>query len=274
MNKQFRKIGGYFLVVVCSVLLTSFTIDATDTLRSSQTALGILAKKATEVSCPADMVLVDRGEYSFCIDRYEAGVGEDCLVLSPKSPQDTAANANDPDCEPVSVAGELPWVNVNQAQAETLCAKAGKRLASAKEWYFGALGSIDDGVSCNLDGGSVSKTGSWSDCRSGVGAFDMVGNVWELVFGQVNDSVYQNRLLPIEGYVAEIDEDGLASRTALEPDAIFNNDYFWGSSYGRFILMRGGFFGSKSDGGLYAVHAKTETTFASGAVGFRCVLTI
>lgn len=270
MNKRPLRFGRLLLIVVGSVLLTSFTIDATDTFRTSQTALGLLASKVTAVSCPTGMVEVFGLERRLCVDVYEAGVGESCVIASPKSAQETAANAADADCEPVSVAEEVPWTFVAQSQAAVLCAKAQKRLPSAKEWYIAALGTADGVETCNL-AGQLADTGAWPGCRSGAGAFDMVGNVWELVEGRVEDSNFLGKTIPLEGYVAGVDEAGVAYQTEGEPNVVFNGDYFWSSNYGQFVLMRGGFYGSRNDGGVYAIHAKTEPTFASGAVGFRCV---
>lgn len=274
MNQRFGNTPRIFLVVLASVLLTSFTIDATDTFRTSQTALGILAAKVTEASCPSGMVEVAGETNSFCVDEYEVGVGEDCVIAKPNSAKDTAANAADADCEPVSEAGVSPWTNVAQPQAVAICAKVGKRLPTAKEWYLAALGTPDNQELCNLTNGSVAESGAWSSCRSGAGAFDMVGNVWELVEGRVSDAVYDGRGLPVEGYVAEINEAGVAYQTQTEPNVVYNGDYFWSGSYGQYVMMRGGFYGSRNDGGVYAVHAKTEPSFASASVGFRCVVNL
>jgi formylglycine-generating enzyme required for sulfatase activity len=274
MNQRFGNSPRIFLVVVASVLLTSFTIDATDTFRTSQTALGLLASKVTEDTCPSGMVEGLGLAYRFCVDEYEVSVGEDCVIAKPGSAKDTAANTADADCEPVSEAGLNPWTNVAQVQAAALCARAGKRLPSAQEWYLGALGTPDNQASCNLAEGEVLKTGARPECRSGAGAFDMVGNVWELVDGQVKDSVYAELGLPSEGYVAGINEAGVAYKTETEPSVVFNDDYFWSESVGQFVMMRGGFYGSRNDGGVYAVHAKTEPAFASASVGFRCALSL
>ena len=274
MNQRFGNTPRIFLVVVASVLLTSFTIDATDTFRTSQTALGLLAARVTEVSCRAGMVEVVADGYRFCIDEYEVGASKDCVITNPASAKDTAANAADVDCVPVSEAGISPWTNVAQPQAVQLCAKAGKRLPTASEWYLGALGTPDNSEQCNLSQGVINKTGVKLNCQSGVGAFDMIGNVWELVDGVVDDSVYDSRGLPIEGYVAEVNEAGIAYKTQAEPSVVFNGDYLWSSSYGQYVMMRGGFYGSRNDGGLYSVHAKTESSFASASVGFRCVVNL
>ena len=36
-------------------------------------------------------------------------------------------------------------------------------------------------------------------------------------------------------------------------------------------MIRGGFYGSEDDAGLYTANTSVETSFASQGVGFRCV---
>jgi formylglycine-generating enzyme required for sulfatase activity len=271
MRGKLASLGRFLFVGVGIIILTSFGIDAADTITGSQTALGILAKKVTNSQCPKEMLEYQIGERKMCVDIYEVGVGESCLFLEPKSNKDTAINEANPKCQAVSKEAGMPWTFVALPQAKALCAKAGKRLPSALEWYMAALGTPDNLDVCNLSGGAVNQTGESPDCHSGVGAKDMIGNVWEWVDSDINDAMLDGRGLPLEGYVSEVDQGGVATLTSLSPSVVFNEDYFWAGSFGRYAMMRGGFYGSKSDGGLYAVHAKTEGTFASGAVGFRCV---
>ncbi len=270
MKVKLLKIGRFLLVPIGVVFLTSFTIDASDSLRGSQTALSIFAKKMTEETCQVGMLEVVYDSVRFCVDEYEAGVSEGCLVLEPLSTKDTAVNIADPDCKTISKKEVTPWRFVAQPQAKALCAKSGKRLPSPYEWYLTALGTPDSTETCNSST-ALSKTGEYQNCRSGVGAYDVVGNVWEYVDGEVVDGFLEGRGLPVDGYVAEVDQSGMAVRTTSEPDVIYNNDYFWSASFGHYVVMRGGFYGSRGDGGVYAMHAKTEPSFASGAVGFRCV---
>jgi hypothetical protein len=256
------------VVVVAIVVLTSFTIDATDTLRGSQTALSILAERVAAPTCPADMRLVDTGDYAFCIDTYEAGVGSSCLVSDPGSPSETALNAVDADCFVTAEVGVVPWRFVTYVQAEQLCARAGKRLPTAGEWYQAALGTVD-GLQCNAAGG-LANTGEFEGCMSGVGAFDMVGNVWEFVYGEVVSGEFDGAVLPSSGYVLDINGAGIATQTTTTPPQLFNDDYFWSDVQGSTVLLRGGYYGSERDGGLYSTQATVDRNFASGAVGFRC----
>ena len=261
----------FTVITVGVVVLTSFSIDATDTLRGSQTALSLFAKKASQTGCPEGMTEVAASsEQRFCIDTYEASPDDACIIKEPKSVIDTTHNSADASCMPVSIEGGLPWTFVAQPQAVQLCAKAGKRLPTPGEWFEASLGTPDNLVDCNL-AGKIGLTGFLPECRSGSGVFDMIGNVWEFVDGEAVGGVLAGKKVPGQGYVAVADTTGLASETALTPNPVYNNDYFWSEAEGNFVLMRGGFYGSKEDGGIYAVHARTEHTFASAAVGFRCV---
>lgn len=260
----------FTLVIVGIIVLTSFSIDATDTLKGSQTALSILTKNFVSEKCPSEMVLINGSGGDFCIDKYEASPGTKCIVTGPESVNDTAHNMADARCEVRSVEGVTPWVFVAQPQAAQLCAKAGKRLPTALEWYEGASGTPDNIHACNLSG-TISKTGSSADCKSGQGLFDTVGNVWELTSDEIVDGIFNGQSVPEEGFVDRVGQDGVATETALSPNDIYNKDYFWSKSEGRFAIMRGGFYGSKEDGGVYSVHGATDTNFASAAIGFRCV---
>ena len=87
----------------------------------------------------------------------------------------------------VSLPAQIPSAYITWFQAQEACANAGKRLPTSAEWQVGANGSPDPGPDngtsdCNTasDGGP-SLTGARSSCVSARGAFDMVGNVAELV---------------------------------------------------------------------------------------------
>lgn len=259
------------LVTVAIVVITSFTIDATDTLRGSQSALSILAKNALESSCPAGMKEINLSDKSICMDIYENSANEQCPNLVLQSSEQTQTNINEADCLPTSAAEVLPWANVNFHQAKALCARAGKRLPSASEWYEAALGTRDD--SCNLNG-HLETTGKDEECLSARGMYDMVGNVWEWVDEEVTLGQYHDRALPEEGYVKEADNDGVATVTDTKPDSAYGSDYFWHNPDGIYSMMRGGYYGAETDGGVYAVHTKIKPSFSSAAIGFRCVMNL
>lgn len=260
----------FVVVTIGIVVLTSLSIDATNLFNGSQSALGILADRAVRSECPEEMVMVSTGDRSYCIDRYEAAVGGECPVPEPYTVSDTAGNINASTCVPEVREGRTPWTSVAVHQAEALCARAGKRLPTSEEWYRASLGTPDAADSCNTNS-DRSLTGDYSACVSGVGAFDMIGNVWELVAGTVDRGVYEGIELPASGYVATVDGNGLPRTSTTTPLALFNDDYVWTDNTKPTVLMRGGFYGSQRDAGIYALHAAIDATFSSAAIGFRCV---
>ncbi len=260
----------FVLVTVGIIVVTSLGIDATQYFEGSGSALSILTEEALEGSCPAGMVEVTGLTPKVCIDAYEASAGSDCTLTQVSSINDTAANSNQVGCEVQSVAASDPWTFINYHQAASMCARAGKRLPTNIEWYQAALGTPDNTEACNI-AGSKSKTGEYGDCVSGVGAHDMIGNVWEWVADEVVDQTYSERRLPEEGFVAGADVSGMALTTTSTPQVAFNEDYFWSKPSGNLFIIRGGFYRSGPDAGLFSVHADIASDFAGQAVGFRCV---
>ncbi|MBY0310044.1 SUMF1/EgtB/PvdO family nonheme iron enzyme [Patescibacteria group bacterium] len=264
----------FFLVTVGIIALTSVSIDATDLLRGSQSALGLLARDVTTATCPTGMVEIENpNRMRFCIDAYEVSPSRECPFAVPASSVETAANANDGECSPVPRPLQLPWVQVARVQAEQLCARAGKRLPTSHEWYLAARGTPDSSASCNVNGG-LTKTGASTECLSGMAVYDMVGNVWEWVAGEARVGAFEGTALPPEGFVTAVSPEGVPTATASTGDAVYNNDYLWADSVGTFALMRGGFHGSRDDAGVYTLHAAVAPEFASAAVGFRCALSL
>ena len=84
--------------------------------------------------------------------------------------------------------GAMPRVDIALEDARTACAERGVRLCDVKEWEVACRGEhrasfpygsqYDSGV-CNTADGKIEPGGSFNDCRSAVGAFDMSGNVAE-----------------------------------------------------------------------------------------------
>lgn len=119
---------------------------------------------------------------------------------------------------------------------------------------------------------SAARATSETTCKSTVGAYDMVGNVWEWVDEEVRDGTYRDHALPEAGYVTSVDSDGIALSTHADAgDELYGKDYFWHAPQGIRGVLRGGSFGLQDDTGLYATHAAIEPSFASAGVGFRCV---
>jgi hypothetical protein len=78
----------------------------------------------------------------------------------------------------VSMPGVTPAIIVSWFQAVAMARNAGKRLPTNQEWQAAALGT-PDGAPCRTTG-AVGVAGT-PGCVSDVGAFDMVGNVYEWV---------------------------------------------------------------------------------------------
>jgi formylglycine-generating enzyme required for sulfatase activity len=270
-GRRGERIFRSCLISVGVIAVIGVSVDATETLRGSQTALGQLFSVVTKPTCEEGMVMVERPDRSvFCIDTYEVSAQVDCPHPQPKSPEDTAENLSTTDCRAVSVPHAQPWTHVMRVQADQICARVGKRLPQPEEWYYAARGTPDAAPACAL---TVSPTtsGEHSQCRSGAGAFDMVGNVWEWVAGEVQDGRFQGATLPQTGYVSDVTGDGLPLATQATASPAFFADFTWSSPTGIRAMMRGGFAGSGSDGGLYTVHADVGPTFSNSVIGFRCV---
>lgn len=265
------KNGIRFVVVTVGVIaLTSIGIDASQYLSGSQSALGILVDEFTQSDCPIGMIFVENGVDDFCIDKYEVTVGSNCPIKDPAHSSQTADNIKAVKCQTESVEEKLPWTNVTYHQAVELCAKSYKRLPTQSEWYKASLGTNES--ECLVSDNSVQSPTKNSDCISSIGAVNMVGNVWEWVSGDVIDGIYNNRKLPDTGYVSNADSSGVATETTNDPQANFHNDYFWASSDGTKALMRGGYYGSGEDAGIYSIHADIELNFSGSAIGFRCAI--
>jgi formylglycine-generating enzyme required for sulfatase activity len=255
-----------FGVLFVSVVITALSIDASDTLSGRGGTLLAQLVGFEKSICPSGMVHVPAALTYTCVDKYEASANPSCVVGNPNNQFDTEANLAQADCW-VSSESLLPWRHINREQAAVMCARSGKRLPSAAEWYQFSMGTPSD--KCNVDKGNVEKPGANSECISAAGAVNAVGNAWEWVTDDVIDGVYEGRKLPEAGYVRQVDSSGVATLTTTEKEN--TNDYFWSDSEGTYGMIRGGFYGSRLDAGVFAVHAATAPTFSGEAIGFRCV---
>ncbi len=236
-------------------------------------------KNENDGPCPPEMVFIDTEYGGFCIDKYENSVGEGCPYVNPKSKSESALNLAVPECEPVSQKGASPWNNITQSQAIEACAKAGKRLPSAKEWYLASLGTQDKQENWGSDDCHVAKnwanqpglTGSAKNCHSSFGVFDMIGNVWEWVKEEVNNGEYKGEEMPDSGYVEAVDVDGMIIKTSSSPDDVFYSDFLWIKKKGLRAMARGGYWDNKEKAGKNAVYLVSPSSFSGIGVGFRCV---
>ncbi len=152
----------------------------------------------------------------------------------------------------VSIPGVMPATYITWFQAAAAARNAGKRLPTNAEWQAAALGTPDPGTDngktdCNVNGPTTVATGSRSNCVSDVGAFDMVGNIWEWVADWV----------PLT-----------SSSTCAAP--MFDSDYncISGPSSGTGALLRGGGL-TEQYAGVFAVAGTVPPTSEGPAFGFR-----
>jgi len=257
------KITG---VILLAGIITSLSIDAADTLSGKGgTMLGQLIG-GIENACEAGMVKVSSALTFSCVDKYEVSAGENCAINEPTNQFDTEVNLSNQKCLLMSDESGIPWRHINRQQAEVMCTRDGKRLPTASEWYKFSLGT--PGSSCNTGSNKVFNGRENPECVSASGVNNTVGNVWEWVSDDIIDGLYEGRKLPNTGYVTQVDNGGMATMTSEEKLA---DGYFWSGEMGALGIIRGGFYGSRSDAAVYTVHAETSPNFFGTAVGFRCV---
>lgn len=257
------------VVVVGAITLSTISIFAADSIRGVDSNLAQLIGSRTQNACPQGMSLVSGGDFRICVDTYEASPSASCPQQVLRNTLESESNIGTAGCTPVSVKDAEPWTYISLTQAQRACAAAGKRLPVPSEWYRFVLGS--ETKTCVVDASQAQKTGT-SDCVSESGIYDGVGNVWEWVDAQVTNNMYDGRVLPETGYVASVDVHGIALTSTSTPEQLYGADYFWSKTDGVFGMIRGGYYGSGKDAGLYTLNASVPTNFAAQGVGFRCVV--
>lgn len=257
------------LVVVGAMLLSTLGIFASDALQGIDGSLGNLANVRNAGLCTAGSVPLKIDGNVVCVDIYEASPSQSCPHTHITNIVESEENTNAHECYAASVKGVRPWNYVSLPQAQRMCAGAGKRLPTSNEWFQIALGTRTD--TCAVRGVAAADTGSSPECVSTTGAYDVVGNMWEWVDETVVGNTFHDRPLPSEGYVSSVDADGVAVTSDSAPSDLYGKDYFWSKEEGVYGMIRGGFYGSDDDAGLYTINASVMTSFAAQGVGFRCV---
>lgn len=271
MRTGFKKIARGSIIGALALVITTLGISASDTLQGvSSSLLGQLNQSQTTSGCPVGMVATPMLASLTCVDAYEAAPASVCPHQAVRSSLETETNIANQACQVVSEAERQPWVYATREQARLLCMRAGKRLPTAAEWYQIAIGTPAD--ACVINGTQAQPAGSNDACVSALGVFDTVGNAWEWTSEDVIDGVFNGRTLPAEGYVAQVAEDGMAVYTDTRPGTEFGGDFFWARPDGAYGVLRGGFYGSGEDAGVFATQTKTAPTMSTQAIGFRCVI--
>ena len=230
--------------------------------------------------CPVDSVLSG----TVCIDKYEASVwyapptetklidkirDGSATLTDLTSDRAVAAGVgqrgtNGPDYGPgcqetgngcvdyyaVSIAGVRPSAYMTWFQTAAAARNSYKRLPTNQEWQVAAFGT-PDGLPCNVSSASASFTGAAVACISDVGAFDMVGNLYEWV------------------------ADWVPLSTACVASLFGTSDYncLAGASTvaGPAALIRGGDYTNGAGDGVFNIYGGDLVTFTSFGIGFRAV---
>lgn len=267
MYMRFLKVGA---VIFGALVITTLGINAADVFNGNAGSMLGQMIATEQGGCPEGMTGISVAQTFSCVDTYEASPSEICPNTNPRAGSDTQDNLNEIECVAASAASQSPWVHVSREQAQVACMRAGKRLPTAAEWYTFALGTPDTSA-CNTQSSGVSVAGSQPECKSASGVYDAIGNAWEWTSDDVIEGQYQGRALPAEGYVTQVASDGVATVSDTSPSEQFEEDYIWTSETGAYGVLRGGYYGSKEDAGVYTIQAKTPPTAATVAIGFRCV---
>lgn len=257
-----------FFVAVVAIMISTLGIEASDLLRGNAGRLTGTALLGQTGPCGVHETLVRFGGYALCVDTYEASPGSSCVNQQVDNEIQSNDNFYTPGCKVITAPNSKPWRYVSYTESKQLCAREGKRLPTAEEWYRLAIG-ITDINSCILGSESVESTGS--GCTAPNGVFDLVGNVWEWTDDTVVDGQREGRYLPQSGYVSEVTADGIVTDTSDQPVRQFGEDYATINHDGERGIVRGGFYGSGSDGGIFAQNMSVPLQMAASGIGFRCV---
>jgi formylglycine-generating enzyme required for sulfatase activity len=232
-----------------------------------------------------EVVKVGSGGSAFWIDRFEASVwstSDDTGNVSwgqsegdfpssfLKNGQWTTAK---PPVFALSRTGVLPSRFITWFQANEACRASGKRLPSSDEWMTAVRGTPNStgmpgtGGNCETDASGLRATGLGVDCKSGWGAEDMVGNLWEITVewfaGSGKDAVLTHP------WPADYGVDltyGISGYAKAEHDAMPVSGM-------PSVAVRGGSYGNfGGDAGPFAFDLDTGPSFDGEFGGFRCVI--
>ena len=255
MNR-FTKAGA---VIFGAVILTTLAIEASDLAQGLNGSLTGSISESTGPCRVGETLFTLKGR-TLCVDTFEASASSECPLSVPNTELDTRQNFTAGGCRAVSLEGNVPWRFVSKTEAQQLCARANKRLLTNEEWYAVVSGSTELDNQCNVDSGAVSAAGQTA-CKSPAGIYDLVGNVWEWVDAEVVDGRYEDRELPRTGFVSAVDQHGVITETTDVPIETFAADYAFTNPDGVRGMIRGGFYDSQTDAGIFALNDSVPTEF-------------
>lgn len=176
----------------------------------------------------------------------------------------------------------FPTVNVTWFQASEACIAAGKHLATRIEWLAAASGTPDD-PSCNTTSSGAVAAAATRSCVSASGVHEMIGNVWEwtdewysgagsALSVATTPAVAPQRMLeptPTSpwptGYSLDNDD-----RTMNVNSRVYNGA---GDVSGvPSAAIRGGRWGSSTQGGVHALTLSEGPGAWATFIGFRCAV--
>jgi formylglycine-generating enzyme required for sulfatase activity len=133
-----------------------------------------------------------------------------------------------------------------------------------------------DGYVWGSDTNPLIKTGTASSCKSTIGAYDMVGNLWEWTNNTLtcdgSTCSYSGTTLPAQNYITSINNEGIPL-TSGSASTAFNYDYLYknvaANTYG---FLRSGSWNSGANAGRFTLHVNTVPGPTHDIIGFRCAL--
>jgi Sulfatase-modifying factor enzyme 1 len=171
------------------------------------------------------------------------------------------SNPPSPGIYALSVPGVNPSRCVTWFQANQACLLSGKRLLTNQEWQGAAAGTPDlpdDGsTTCVTSSVGPGETGSRAGCKSGWGAFDMIGNVSEWV------GDWADRSVGCTSWLGEFGGDFSCFGGPGDSETSSNLSL-------PGALIRGGGAFDSTDAGVFAVDSGTDPSLRGPTTGFRC----
>ncbi len=239
-------------------------------------------------NCPVGMAFIPKLG-GFCIDQYEASHSDASFCDNASAWTGTCENNYGTSSIPASVAGRIPWATITQTAAITACTEAGKHLCSSAEWMAaaninGQVYDLDDAFidsTCNVDAtnnclnhsetsGEACNTGSFSDCKSAEGVYDLIGNVQEW-----NSDVVDVNINSMNGSWQYPNDDTPSKLWGnSEKSEHYGNDgvYTSATKTGRAVI-RGGTWPDGSLAGLFDIYLSAAPGGSNSYIGFRCCST-